>query len=312
MGKKIKLYKTSFVSEDGHIVNPETKKPSGTDNLQKPQSQEKPAIQEPLPQGKPLEDFHPESIADTLTAMHETAALSAGRAKGDNLKVEISAIKKIGAYGLRCFSISYNNKGYAVFQIDSDIYYKPLADFMQTIKDLKEKVPGITVNNLKMQYADPTKPLQSYNVSQREDCLFIVASIFSTLTGKSYCETKHSVSENCKIIKHNKLGTDGLVKNSLMHKEAKYGSEEENNFKQEIEDKQKQEPSVVGCLDQQPREESVTIHKNATDNISDAEQVPVKPILPNVNHKVHESLWAPLPEDEAKNIVWNGNDYIPI
>ena len=161
-----------------------------------------------------------------------------------------------------------------------------------------------------MQYKDPTKPLQGYNVKQREDCLFIIASIFSSLTGQSYAETKHSISEvtekNCVIIKHNKLGTDGLVKNSLKFKEAKYGTEEENKFKQEVEDKQKQD-NVVGCLDQQPQEENAKIVKTPSNDVNDAEQ-PKKPALPNVHKKVQES--AVVAYDDVKGVEWNGNDYI--
>ena len=109
MSKKIKLFKSSYVSEDGHIVNPEAGRMSFKDNLQKSKAPEKEPIKEPEPKGKPIEDFHPESIADTLTAMHETAIMSAGRAKGDMVKVDVSPIKKIESLGIRFFDIKHDN-----------------------------------------------------------------------------------------------------------------------------------------------------------------------------------------------------------
>jgi hypothetical protein len=178
-----------------------------------------------------------------LTAMHETAAMSAARAKGDGVIVSVGGIRsiKIGE-GVSDSSYRYfqiydkDGRGYVVYQPGgSEIYYRDRDEFFKLTEEIGDNVPGRTIKSLEMQYKDPSKPLQGYNVKQREDCLFIIASIFSSLTGQSYAETKHSISEvtekNCVIIKHNKLGTDGLVKNSLKFKEAKYGTEEENKFK---------------------------------------------------------------------------------
>ena len=67
MGKKIKLHKGAFVNEEGVIVNPEIPKKQ---RLLKTEPQVK---SEPLadkkPEAKPLEDYRPENIADTLKAM---------------------------------------------------------------------------------------------------------------------------------------------------------------------------------------------------------------------------------------------------
>lgn len=316
MGKKIKLSKGSYVNEEGFIVNPEIPK------KQRPSLQKQAVKGEPLadkkPEGKPIEDYRPETIGDMLTAMHETAAMSAARAKGDGVIVSVGGIRtiKIGE-GVSDSSYRYfqiydkDGRGYVVYQPGgSEIYYRDRDEFFKLTEEIGDNVPGRTIKSLEMQYKDPTKPLQGYNVKQREDCLFIIASIFSSLTGQSYAETKHSISEvtekNCVIIKHNKLGTDGLVKNSLKFKEAKYGTDEENKFKQEVEDKQKQD-NVVGCLDQQPQEENAKIVKTPSNDVNDAEQ-PKKPTLPNVHKKVQES--AVVAYDDVKGVEWNGNDYI--
>ena len=238
--------------------------------------------------------------------MHEMAIMAAARAKGDNVIVKIGPTRF--DMPLRYFSIMHNDKGYVVYHIDSDICYRDADEFKQLLKEIKDKVPGRTWDSMKMSYKDPKKPIQTYNVKQREDCFFIIASIFASLTGKSYCETKHSIDEkNCVIIKRTKIGTDGLVKNSLRFKEAKEGTPEENRFKQEIEDKQKQEPSVVGCLDQQPEEGAKIIKHTEENDVNDAEQPKQKSPLPNAK-KVTES--AIVTYDDIEGLEWHGNDFI--
>ena len=93
------------------------------------------------------------------------------------------------------------------------------------------------------EYSDPSKEIDVYSVVDRDDCLFIVYSIISSIAGKSYedvvdfKDNVNELDESCRIRKHNKLGTDGLVKNSKKFHDAKYGTDDENAFKQEIEDK---------------------------------------------------------------------------
>lgn len=56
------------------------------------------------------------------------------------------------------------------------------------------------------------------------------------------------IDESCKIRRNTKLGTDNDLDNSKAANDAKYGTKEENDFKQEIEDKQKKD-GTVGALD---------------------------------------------------------------
>lgn len=86
------------------------------------------------------------------------------------------------------------------------------------------------------------------------------------MTGESYDvsdEMNLSLNESAKIRRSTKLGTDNDIMKSKKVNDIKYGSKDENDFKQEIEDKQKKD-GTIGALDQQ-QEESV------------------KPKLPNVN-----------------------------
>lgn len=91
----------------------------------------------------------------------------------------------------------------------------------------------------------------------------MISSIFLTLTGESF-DIDTEVNENCKIRRSTRLDSDNDINNSKAANDAKYGTEEENNFKQELEDKQKKD-GTVGALD--PQEENAE----------------VKPKLPNVN-----------------------------
>ena len=80
--------------------------------------------------------------------------------------------------------------------------------------------------------------------------MFIVSSIFSSLVGQSFDD----LNENAKIKKHTKIQSDEF-NDSKSATDAKYGTDEENNFKQELEDKQKKD-GTIGALDPQ-QEESV-------------------------------------------------------
>ena len=91
--------------------------------------------------------------------------------------------------------------------------------------------------------------------------MFLISSIFSSLTGNAYDEDV--ITESVKIRKNTKLQADDDINNSKVANDAKYGTQSENEFKQELEDKQKKD-GTIGALDPQ-QEESV------------------KPKLPNVN-----------------------------
>ena len=100
------------------------------------------------------------------------------------------------------------------------------------------------------------------------------------------------INESCRIRKHNKLGTDGLVKNSKKYQEAKYGTPEENAFKQEIEDKQKQD-GTVGALDQQPQENAF------------------KQILPNVHMITESKEVSKFDYDKLRKLGYEDIEYEP-
>lgn len=73
------------------------------------------------------------------------------------------------------------------------------------------------------------------------------------MTGESYDvsdEMNLSLNESAKIRRSTKLGTDNDIMKSKKVNDIKYGSKDENDFKQEIEDKQKKD-GTIGALDQQ-------------------------------------------------------------
>lgn len=220
----------------------------------------------------PIEDYNEETDYDTLSKMHVKAIKSAEKANEDGNNVIVTDLATEGhdSDTVKYFIISDNyesgdSESYAIYQIGADIYYRDAKEFYQIIEDFKDEVPGQTIESLKVDYADKGEQLTSYNITDRDDCMFIISSIFSALTGKSYDSNNKYMNENCKIKRSTKVDSDNDIDNSKVANDAKYGTKEENDFKQEIEDKQKKD-GLVGALDPQQDENEAA-----------------KPKLPNVN-----------------------------
>ena len=220
----------------------------------------------------PIEDYNEETDYDTLSKMQVKAIKSAEKANEDGNNVIVTDLTTEGhdSDTVKYFIISDNyesgdSESYAIYQIGADIYYRDAKEFYQIIEDFKDEVPGQTIESLKVDYADKGEQLTSYNITDSDDCMFIISSIFSALTGKSYDSNNKYMNENCKIKRSTKVDSDNDIDNSKVANDAKYGTKEENDFKQEIEDKQKKE-GLVGALDPQQDENEAA-----------------KPKLPNVN-----------------------------
>ena len=220
----------------------------------------------------PIEDYNEETDYDTLSKMHVKAIKSAEKANEDGNNVIVTDLATEGhdSDTVKYFIISDNyesgdSESYAIYQIGADIYYRDAKEFYQIIEDFKDEVPGQTIESLKVDYADKGEQLTSYNITDSDDCMFIISSIFSALTGKSYDSNNKYMNENCKIKRSTKIDSDNDIDNSKVANDAKYGTKEENDFKQEIEDKQKKD-GLVGALDPQQDENEAA-----------------KPKLPNVN-----------------------------
>ena len=220
----------------------------------------------------PIEDYNEETDYDTLSKMHVKSIKSAEKANEDGNNVIVTDLATEGhdSDTVKYFIISDNyesgdSESYAIYQIGADIYYRDAKEFYQIIEDFKDEVPGQTIESLKVDYADKGEQLTSYNITDSDDCMFIISSIFSALTGKSYDSNNKYMNENCKIKRSTKIDSDNDIDNSKVANDAKYGTKEENDFKQEIEDKQKKD-GLVGALDPQQDENEAA-----------------KPKLPNVN-----------------------------
>ena len=220
----------------------------------------------------PIEDYNEETDYDTLSKMHVKSIKSAEKANEDGNNVIVTDLSTEGydSDTVKYFIISDNyesgdSESYAIYQIGADIYYRDAKEFYQIIEDFKDEVPGQTIESLKVDYADKGEQLTSYNITDSDDCMFIISSIFSALTGKSYDSNNKYMNENCKIKRSTKIDSDNDIDNSKVANDAKYGTKEENDFKQEIEDKQKKD-GLVGALDPQQDENEAA-----------------KPKLPNVN-----------------------------
>ena len=245
----------------------ESKPINHNSDLNKPQTKGEP-LGDKKPGGQPIEYYDTNSDADIMSAMNYVAGQCASNAKKDLFKIKVSQVqtKDTETGIIKFFVIQMTpEKSYTIFMIGNEVYYRPTKEFLQICADIKDKVPGtLGIDSLRFSYKNKNKQLQSTLGTNRDDCIFIVYSIFGSMTGKSYADEVNfrdnvnelDINENAKIRKHNKLGTDGLAKNSKLFHDAKYGTSDENAFKQEIEDKQKLD-GTVGALDQQPQESVV-------------------------------------------------------
>ena len=149
-------------------------------------------------------------------------------------------------------------KGYTVYQILDRIYYRPSEEFDGIMEDSFGEVPGYAVEMLKREALNNNE-LESYSITDNDMCLFIVSSIFSSLIGDSFDD----MNENVKIRRNTSIDAENDPNQSKKVQDIKYGTKDDNDFKQDVEDKQKLD-GTVGALDQKQEEAA-------------------KPILPNVN-----------------------------
>lgn len=283
-------------------------------------------IDEPV-KGEPLENYDERLAGDVLESMHDVAVLSAGNAMGAGEDVSVSAINDAefdDGSTVRWFTISSGDKAYALYIFGNELFYRPQSEFDFIFAEAKDGMDsGFGTGMFRSRVDDPTEPVQGINVRRREDCLFVVDSVFGSLVGKSYnklpVSVNDSVNENIRIRRHNKLGTDGDFSKSIAASEAKYKSDEDRKFGQEVEDAQKK-GEVVGCLDNN-QQESVKIRMN-THTVNET-PVKFKSALPNKARytKVEEGFdlekartsYGPKTRTKTSPIdgePFNGQDYI--
>lgn len=249
-------------------------------NVEKPDIPGIPLGADDVPGGIPVELSGKFINTDTLEKMQSDAVENVVNAKSDNMScdVEVSDIKSFDfnsdliKYFIIRDNMTGNHMDYVVYQIDDKIYYRIAREFMQLLQDAHDKIPGITITSFKNKFDKIKEPLDNvYSVADRDDCEFVICSIFSSITGKSYDNgplVDQFIDESCKIRKHTKLGTDNVFKKSVAADEAKYGTSDKKAFHREIEDKQKQD-DTVGALDQQQQESAQS-----------------QPGLPNIHRKM--------------------------
>lgn len=262
---------------------------------------------------KPIEHYKHEEDTNTIEALRSFAKECSSNSSVDVFSINVSEISSSDFDGetVEWFTITDNDtdKSYVVYSTGLEIFYRKADEFFQIIQDIEDGVPGSSVESLKFDYRNVSEPLSSY--TNREDCLFVITSIFSSMTGRSYDSESmlnDSLTESCKIRKHNKLGAD-TVENSKKFHDAKYGTKKENDFKQEIEAKQQMD-GTVGSLDKQ--EESV--EPDTENGLNDAVETEVeetkKPELPNVHKKMDEAYLNMVLEAKAEDICWEPLDHV--
>lgn len=266
---------------------------------------------------EPIENFNRETEPVAINAVYNFALECAANSEVDLHSINVSDLIEDDFEDgvITYFNIKDNDSEteYTVYAIGGEIFYRPASEFYQIRQDVVDGVPGASIDNFRFEYADPTEPMPSY--INREDCMFIITSIFSSFTGRAYDSKSvlnDSLTENCKIRKHNKLGADTKEVSKKFH-DAKYGTKAENDFKQEIEAKQKLD-GTIGALDAQQE----SVETETQEELNDAAEFTVeeetieeaKPQLPNVNKKMDEALARQILEAKAEDIVYEPGDRV--
>lgn len=216
----------------------------------------------------PIEDYDIKNDTNVLSMLYSRAKELYDNLHTQNvLTGEITPIKAYGNILIPSEHIEYFDiegdmslmetgqyDAYRIFSYKTNVYYISVDDAFGIIDDNRYEDKQVIINEM-VEQAE-----MSMDMSHIDDCMFMIESVIKSMFNYS------TVNENCKIIKHTKIQTDNDVDKSMIAKEAKYGTKEENDFKQELEDKQKKD-GTIGALDPQGQEESVE----------------VKPKLPNVN-----------------------------
>lgn len=149
---------------------------------------------------------------------------------------------------VRFFVIENSEYSYTIYEIDNVIYYRDSESFFQIYQDLKDEVPGTTIDSFKYRYDDVTEEINGYSNDQVDDCIDILNSIISSLT-----VIKEEDEHNVIVKKDNGLSTDYDIKKSVLYNEAKYKTKEQKEFEEEIE-KEQLLKEVPGVLDQAQQE----------------------------------------------------------
>ena len=169
-----------------------------------------------------------------------------------------------------------NYKQYRIYQYDHNIYYIDINDVAEIMENNKYEGFESIINNM-IELSE-----MSVNIEHPDDCMFMMESILKSMYNFS------TVNENAKIRRKTKIQTDNDIDLSKTVHDAKYGTKEENDFKQELEDKQKKD-GTIGALDP-------------------AQEESVKPMLPNVNlitEKKFEIIWEVNDPVIYKDEIWH-------
>lgn len=208
------------------------------------------SIREDYEDNEPIENYIPEHETSLMGQLHNYAHELFQNIKDAGFNVgTISDIKIYGNENDPSEYIEYfdiegdlqslelgNYESYRIFRYETNVYYISV-----------DEVIGIMNDN---RFAERTYIIKELidnagakiSIMDEEDCMFMVESVVNSMYNYS------TVNENCKIRRKTKLQADNDVDLSKTAHDAKYGTKEENDFKQELEDKQKKD-GTIGALD---------------------------------------------------------------
>lgn len=223
------------------------------------------SILEDYTDNDPIENYQPENDNSIIGKLHQYAKkmyadiTAAGFNTGDISDIKTYGDPEDASVILYYFDIEGdihtielgNYESYRIFQYNTKVYYIPVDEVVEIMEDFRYEDRTVIIHELCNQAH------ASVDISREDDSMFMVESVILSMYNYS------TVNENCKIRRQTKIQADNDVDKSKVANDAKYGTKEENDFKQELEDKQKKD-GTIGALDP-------------------AQEESVKPKLPNVN-----------------------------
>ena len=122
---------------------------------------------------------------------------------------------------------------YTIYKIMNDVYYRPSDEFYQILKDFEDEVPGQTIESLKVDYLKD-EPLDSVQIFDTEECVFIITSIIQSLTDIDTIDESMEMLESCKI-RRPKLSAGGDFEKSKLVDDVLHGDKEKRDFEEKVE-----------------------------------------------------------------------------
>lgn len=227
----------------------------------------------------------------SLNAMREFASLAQYKGTMLGYELSVSDIQQYNQVSYFIVSCEYerdNSISYIIYQIENEIYYRPVEEFQSILKEIEIK----GVDALKYDYSNQEILLDYVEAGDMFACKDLVYTILESMGFP-----EREVNESIKV-KLPKLGSDGDIEKSKKVDDILHGDKEQRDFEKKIE-RETQQAGVDNPLATPPQQEGGM-----------GESVEPQLVLPNV-HAVLESQTLNEKVDNME-IIYEPKDWVII